>query len=38
MVSGGLGDGGRVYFLFFGWPGFHAGGGTADCSEIISIN
>ena len=39
-VAGGgrLGDGGRVYFLFFVWPGFHAGGGTAGCSKIISIN
>ena len=31
--GGGLGDGGRVYFRFFGRPGFRAGGGTAGCSE-----
>jgi len=31
--GGGLGDGGCIYFLFFGRPDFHAGGGTAGCSE-----
>jgi len=31
--GGGLGDGGHIYFIFFGQPGFRAGGGTAGCSE-----